>query len=62
MHVCEAARIVRDCQFKKMIVARPLVLKGLKAVVNTVGGLLASRRVFLWLPLGGFCSYSTNSD
>ena len=34
----------------------------LKAVVNTVGGLLASRRVFCWLPLGVFCSYSTNSD
>ena len=34
----------------------------LKAVVNTVGGLLASRRVFSWLPLFFFCSYSTNSD
>ena len=34
----------------------------LKAVVNTVGGLLASRRVFSWLPLGFFCSYSTDSD
>ena len=33
-----------------------------KAVVNTVGGLLASRRVFSWLPLGFFCSYSTDSD
>ena len=35
--------------------------RGIKAVVNTVGGLLASRRVFRWLPLGFFCSYSTNS-
>ena len=33
-----------------------------KAIVNTVGGLLASRRVFSWLPLGFFCSYSTDSD
>ena len=30
-----------------------------KAVVNTVGGLLASRRVFCWLPLFFFCSYSS---
>ena len=28
----------------------------LKAVVNTVGGLLASRRVFCWLPFVFFCS------
>ena len=34
----------------------------LKGVVNTVGGLLASRRVFCWLPLIFFCFYSTNSD
>ena len=34
----------------------------IKAVVNTVGGLLASRRVFCWLSLGFFCSYSTDSD
>ena len=27
--------------------------RNIKAVVNTVGGLLASRRVFCWLPL--FC-------
>ena len=27
-----------------------------KAVVNTVGGLLASRRVFCWLPFVFFCS------
>ena len=27
---------------------------GVKAVVNTVGGLLASRRVFCWLPFGFF--------
>ena len=33
-----------------------------KAVVNTVGGLLASRRVFCRLPLAFFCSWSTNSD
>ena len=33
-----------------------------KAVVNTVEGLLASRRVFCWLQLGFSCSYSTNSD
>ena len=33
-----------------------------KTVVNTVGGLLASRRVFCWLPLLFFCSYWTNSD
>ena len=38
------------------------VLFVLKAVVNTVGGLLASRRVFSWLPLGFFCSYSTDPD
>ena len=36
--------------------------KFVKAVVNTVGGLLASRRVFSWLPLFFFCSYSTDSD
>ena len=36
--------------------------KHLKAVVNTVGGLLASRRVFCWLSLGFFCSYSTDPD
>ena len=35
---------------------------GIKAVVNTERGLLASRRVFCWLPLGFCCSYSTNSD
>ena len=34
----------------------------IKAVVNTVGGLLPSRRDFCWLPLLFFCSYSTNSD
>ena len=34
----------------------------LKTVVNIVGGLLASRRVFSWLPLFFFCSYSTDSD
>ena len=33
-----------------------------KAVVNTVGGLLASRRVFYWLSLLFFCSYSTNNS
>ena len=33
----------------------------IKAVVNIVGGLLASRRVFSWLPLGFFGSYSTDS-
>ena len=33
-----------------------------KAVVNYVGGLLASRRVFCWLPFALFCSWSTNSD
>ena len=27
---------------------------GVKAVVTTVGGLLASRRVFCWLPFGFF--------
>ena len=26
---CEAAPIVRDCQFKKMVVVRPIVPKGL---------------------------------
>ena len=34
----------------------------IKAVVNTVGGLMASRRVFCWLPLFFFGSYSTNLD
>ena len=33
-----------------------------KTVVNYVGGLLASRRVFCWLPFAFFCSWSTNSD
>ena len=32
------------------------VYRNLKAVVNTVGGLLASRRVFCWLPFVFFCS------
>ena len=32
----------------------------LKAVVNTVGGLMVSRRVFCSLRLFFFCSYSTN--
>ena len=31
-----------------------------KAVVNYVGGLLASRRVFCWLPFAFFCSWLTN--
>ena len=33
-----------------------------KAVVNTGRGLLASRRVFCWLPLAFFCSWSTKAD
>ncbi|CAM9728232.1 unnamed protein product [Ascophyllum nodosum] len=32
------------------------ILEYIKAVVNTVGGLLASRRVFCWLPFVFFCS------
>ena len=36
--------------------ARLTCVKHLKAVVNTVGGLLASRRVFCWLPFVFFCS------
>ena len=33
-----------------------------KAVVNYVGGLLASGRVFCWLPFAFFFSWSTKSD
>ena len=35
----------------------------LRLIANyVVGGLLASRRVFCWLPFAFFCSWSTNSD
>ena len=40
---------------KLRILWKTVVIHRLKAVVNTIGGLLASRRVL-------FCSYSTNSD
>ena len=30
---CEAVRIARDCQLKTLVVARPLVLKGVVVVV-----------------------------
>ena len=46
---------------KKNIRKEPIKAK-FKAVVNTVRGLLASRRVFSWLPLVFFCSYSSDSD
>ena len=49
---CLDTNALRNCRKNKCV----------KAVVNTVGGLLASRRVFSWLPLVFFCSYSTDPD
>ena len=37
-------------------------LQMIKAVVKYVGGLLASRRIFCWLPFAVFGSWSTDSD
>ena len=47
---------------KSKYIKMPNKWRTIKAVVNIEGGLLASRRVFSWLPLGFFCSYSTDSD
>ena len=44
-----------------MVEARSVNVKK-TTTVNTVGGLVASSRVFCWLPLECFCSYSSNSD
>ena len=40
----------------------PSVWGPVKAVVKYVGGLLASRHVFCWLPFAFFCSWSITSD
>ena len=48
---------VNNCPLFKLFFA--LFRPCLKAVVNTVGGLLASRRVFCWLPFVFLCSYPT---
>ena len=57
----------KESVFGKMLAIKTIALcshylQHIKAVVNTVGGLLASRRVYCRLPLFFFCSYSTNSD
>ena len=48
--LAESRKAFRRIQ-KLSMLWKTVVIHRFKAVVNTIGGLLASRRVFCWLPL-----------